>query len=581
MKQLVIGMVFLHIVSTGKNKKTAFGFVHYSRPKSFSSPCEKTINYDSRSAFWNRQNPSHKYSWRCHERMLTQLQEKEKSMSVGESIQSSNNVHELLIVASNLWLPSDENLLPHLRTQAIHHEKRQRWASQLIFKLGTMSPVSFIKEESNDNSLWEHNGLVRAVQAAALSFTDATYQNEEGLSNKLNYQVDAKEAKLICSTLLGLHAIAGKTLKETNPTCHNKILESVHLLLEKVDQVAPTLSLREAAEVRWASRGIIIRLYPQFIVSSDVDMKSVSRKDLELLLNNALPKLEKKTSPLPFDIIPLVVDWEKIPSSQKAIDELKDAIPFQFDTITTRTGESVKERRGTAWLAENGIGALAYSGKLMPPNPLSPIVQDVMRDIENVVLDDDITSLTQFDNYFDCALCNFYPDEESACKFHTDPEHGSFWERLTCVVAAGEERRFAFRPIPGIATWNYNEQVFIKNEQKEKQNTPNIQSNKRKGSKKKTKNNGPIGSNGHDQESNSPAVVHLFQGDVVKMWGRCNDDFHHAVYTAEYDFDINSPREGRVSLVLKRAMDRGKGRKGHGIHGEGRRRKRVKANYNS
>mmetsp|Transcript_59207 Transcript_59207/g.69227 ORF Transcript_59207/g.69227 Transcript_59207/m.69227 type:complete len:106 (+) Transcript_59207:713-1030(+) len=51
--------------------------------------------------------------------------------------------------------------------------------------------------------------------------------------------------------------------------------------------------------------------------------------------------------------------------------------------------------------------------------------------------------------YFDCALCNHYPNAESACKFHTDPEHGTVWERLTCVVAAGDPRTFAFRPIHG------------------------------------------------------------------------------------------------------------------------------------
>jgi len=58
--------------------------------------------------------------------------------------------------------------------------------------------------------------------------------------------------------------------------------------------------------------------------------------------------------------------------------------------------------------------------------------------------------------YFDCALCNpHYPNEESACKFHTDPEHGSFWERLICVVRADNEdvRKFAFRPIPDINAW--------------------------------------------------------------------------------------------------------------------------------
>jgi hypothetical protein len=158
-------------------------------------------------------------------------------------------------------------------------------------------------------------------------------------------------------------------------------------------------------------------------------------------------------------------------------------------------------------------------------------------------------ALGDFDHdtvYFDCALCNHYPDAESACKFHTDPEHGTFWERLTCVVAAGDERRFAFRPIPGTTTWNeWDTRSSI------------------------TTASG-INNNGGGDATNAPAAIHLFSGDIVKMWGSCNDDFYHAVYTAEGE----AGTDGRVSLVFKRSMDRGGGKRGHGLAGEGRRSKR-------
>ena len=36
--------------------------------------------------------------------------------------------------------------------------------------------------------------------------------------------------------------------------------------------------------------------------------------------------------------------------------------------LMTADGKKVQERRHTAWLAEGGIGALAYSGKLMAPH---------------------------------------------------------------------------------------------------------------------------------------------------------------------------------------------------------------------
>ena len=57
---------------------------------------------------------------------------------------------------------------------------------------------------------------------------------------------------------------------------------------------------------------------------------------------------------------------------------LLNEIPFNFDTITTRMGSRVEERRGTAWVADAGVGSLAYSGKLMPPHPLPSIASKTM-----------------------------------------------------------------------------------------------------------------------------------------------------------------------------------------------------------
>jgi len=57
------------------------------------------------------------------------------------------------------------------------------------------------------------------------------------------------------------------------------------------------------------------------------------------------------------------------------------------------------------------------------------------------------------------------------------------------------------------------------------------------------------------------------------MTGHCNDVFQHAVYPSPFD-KVDGVDNGRVSLVLKRAIDRGGGRKGHGLAGEGRRSRR-------
>ena len=127
------------------------------------------------------------------------------------------------------------------------------------------------------------------------------------------------------------------------------------------------------------------------------------------------------------------------------VPALRNAIPFQKDVIVTRTGSSVMERRGTAWVADTGIGALAYLGKLMTPKPIPDLVGQVMRRAEQTL--GLLMSDTDSTSFFDCALCNHYPDGGAACKFHTDLEHGAHWDRLTVIVAAGDDRKFAFKPI--------------------------------------------------------------------------------------------------------------------------------------
>jgi len=142
---------------------------------------------------------------------------------------------------------------------------------------------------------------------------------------------------------------------------------------------------------------------------------------------------------------------------------------------------------------------------------------------------------------FDCALANLYPAGEGAvrpgvgslprrasrslpplratprsqaCKFHSDPEHGSYWHRDTAVVSLGEVRRFAFRRIDG------------------------------------------------DERH----TFHLFHGDVVEMRRDCQDAYQHAVLAAEGEANDGA----RVSLVFKKAIPHGpSGRLGHGVPGSG------------
>ncbi|CAB9527955.1 expressed unknown protein [Seminavis robusta] len=458
---------------------------------------------------------------------------KQTPRSLGEAVQHAQTTQELLEVASQFWLPTDPDLPSHLRTQAVHHEKRQRWGAQLLSKLGDSclySPSSLLLVS------WQDSRLTRGVLAAALPFE---------ADSKRTISDQKKEARTLREALLGLHTLVSQTYEcsnnEHSPN-NPDLLIGIKRLLERAESLADIYDLNEALEVRWAARGIVARLGSS-VAPSDPDMSILDSNDDDddktWYLASCFPQLESRVESLPFDVLPLGIDLSSdLDGLQSSVDNqydminlLQESIPFQFDTIVTRTGNSVTERRGTAWVAEEGIGALAYSGKLMPPSPVPPLVRDFMRRIETAIQ-------APMPKFFDCALCNYYPDADAACKWHTDPEHGKMWERLCCVVAIGSPRKFAFRPIPGHTSWNEWD-----------------------------------GPDSNEDTNCCAAAIRLFPGDAVIMWGSCNDDFHHAVYP-ENEQPHTSDLQ-RVSLVLKRAIVRG-GRRGHGLEGHGRRARRKK-----
>ncbi len=57
-------------------------------------------------------------------------------MTIAQAIQEATSATQLLHTANRMWLPTDDDLAPHLRTQKIHHDKRIKAASQLLMKLG-------------------------------------------------------------------------------------------------------------------------------------------------------------------------------------------------------------------------------------------------------------------------------------------------------------------------------------------------------------------------------------------------------------------------------------------------------------
>jgi len=456
-----------------------------------------------------------------------------EAKTMGEAIQMARTIPDHLFVVENfVWLPTDENLQPHLRTQLIHHEKRRRWGSQLLDGLGQAALSSWENYpletlsllDGEGGKIWTDERLVRAIMSVAIPM------GEEARAYR-----PEKEGVWIAAALKGLHVLSGcvapvAPFESSLPEMQTwvDLHRGISILIQSADSLSGRTSLKDAIEARWAIRGLTARLQLANSVLSNIGA-SVEINDRSTL-DFTTPTLNARISNLPFDIFPHCLPWQMNPSSPRnlysgyqtgdLVPKFLHSIPFNFDTLTTRRGNSVIERRGTAWLAERGVGALAYSGKLMRPAAVPEVVSDVMRKMEQWCVNqgqrqpsrtittypndssskalfefkwDDRASALSYNElgqflqpeyqqdhiilptFFDCALCNHYPDGDSACKFHTDPEHGSHWHRTTAVVSCGSSRIFSFRPMPKVSIWSEWDDVEKKasvKEKKQNENTP-------------------------------------------------------------------------------------------------------------
>ena len=576
---------FIYVGSIGSSS-----IYHVAHPQVFDTHHFTTLSMSSSQRVVMKRRPTNKRTAKNRRRKNLQkppAMEKKVSIneasSMGEAIQLAKSIPDHMYVAEKfIWLPTDDNLPPHLRTQLVHHEKRRRWGGQLLESLGQVASNAWGSNPQEiqrslflegEGHIWTDERLLKIIQSVSIPMVDSIDRPD-------------KEGIYISQALKGLHVLSG-CIAPVAPTSAQArkvwigIHRSVSNLILSADELFSTQNtlLKDAVEVRWAIRGLIVRLQIANIVLTQADEMGTEKETLLF----TTPNLNARTAKLPFDILHHCLSWQMDPGTsldyigyptKDLLPEFITSIPFNFDTLTTRSGNSVIERRGTAWLAEEGIGALAYSGKLMRPVPIASSVRETMRDIERwcfmsetsslsplcseqkigskleMVWDDCTSSdlpytelgqyITNSGDFFDCALCNHYPDGDSACKFHTDPEHGQYWHRVTAVVSCGQSRRFAFRPIPQASIWN--EWDIYQHEM-----------------------------NSKDELSCKPAVLNLFPGDVVLMTRNCNDLFHHAVYSSQSP--LANPSSSRVSLVFKRALDRN-GKKGHGLAGEGRRARR-------
>ena len=222
---------------------------------------------------------------------------------------------------------------------------------------------------------------------------------------------------------------------------------SDELVVEEVDAraalaalkaLAMLVPLREDAQSSAAQIAAIlapfVSAWPPHIISSA--HWAATRLQLDLSTPKLRPFVEAYSGiSLPFSVSHGICSNVPVARSEQGeedgtpitLEDLRREIPFAREQIVTRQGVKVEERRETCWMAEPGVGGLAYSGKIMTPVPFS-------RNVER--LRDHLFETTNM--RYDCCLINLYPDGDCACKWHSDPDHGTKWSLEECVVSFGE-----------------------------------------------------------------------------------------------------------------------------------------------
>lgn len=443
------------------------------------------------------------------------------ALPVGTAIEQAEHAESVLAAACRIAPPRAPFAPAHL-AQDTHQLKRQQHASNALARLARLCNGSGAAPARA--AALRDERFARLVECAAAPSVARADGADRGLDELSARAVAGALGAL--GTLCAADAADRAAAAATTPLASSAALEQLRApalaLAARADALADAMRAPEATAARWAARRLLGR-------------------------EARTPRLDALCAVLPFDFWPSLVALPVgraaaegataaaageasallpsmhalVASGTLSVEALRAEIPFEQATLLTADGARVRERRHTAWLAAAGIGALAYSGKLMPPSPLGDC---------RIAAAAAAALRADTAQAFDCALCNLYPaGGEAACAFHRDPEHGTKWALETFVLAVGEPRRFAFRPHAPLAPLG----VWAE---------------------------GPAADGGQH-------VVTLVTGDVVTMRDECNVEWEHAVLPGQ-----GRANEGaRVSLVFKRALATADGRKGHTLQGEGRR----------
>ena len=481
--------------------------------------------------------------------------------SAAAALQDASRVEDLLAAATLLVLPAEESA--HWHAQSLHRAKRRGAASRALVRLARwLAPESNLSDGGARETCVADARFARLVEAAACAYQedededddddDATDADDpdEGQKRPVDTRTDA-ELELALDAFRALGSLA--------PISDPEVLANAALIGERVVGVAnaredgpknqktkkpssPGVPPHRASVGAWAcarlgldpassvvmafrerNRTNPFRVLPNIVSGGDGDAGDhLDHLDAtqtggwtsaaDILAATAAAGSDRSS------------DRTTLPVDQLTVESLAREVPFKVEQLVTRDGARVDERRETCWMADEGVGGLAYSGKVMRPTPFTPSVDALRQLVER-----------KTGQRFDCALLNLYPERSVACKYHKDPDLGRLWARDSVIVSLGETRRFAFR--------------------KESSGV---------------------------REKRAPE--HWFRvrgGDAVWMFGDCNDTWEHCVMPGENDVrgDASDASDApRASVVFKRSLATGKrgGARGHAVGGGDKKKNRKR-----
>ncbi len=310
-----------------------------------------------------------------------------------QNIKNAATIEELLSIY--LWMPNSPEVPSGYFSKRWQHAKRRQLGALWLTRLVELTDVY---DCENKSSLWREKAFERAVFSAGYNYADESTDPT------------SKERRAIRQALVALYTLLRKNVMSDVTYANtfdlpSTISHAIWLLIERAEQMAFSIPLNEAVEVRWAARGLMVTLKPY--------ANPYFVNDLQRKLSSKLPRLEKRVSALPFDILPRAVNFLQ----REPMRAVQQEILFHFDSPRTRKGSGDRKRWNAVWLARRGIDAVTDGGKLLRPHLMPTSILTIMREVELVTNDY---------GFYDCARCNWYSEKKTASRFHTERGHGAF-----------------------------------------------------------------------------------------------------------------------------------------------------------